>query len=153
MTQPHQQNDFISICSVTELARKLGLSRTRIYQLQEEGVFPPPIHNIDTKRPFYPIAIQEKCLAIRKTGIGFNGQPVLFYSKQKSPLCKPLKNQDPKYHELANLLKQLGLKVSALKIKKAVKELNLDISKPLSGDGTVIRELFRYFNNGCQTDV
>jgi DNA-binding transcriptional MerR regulator len=67
-------HDGVAIRSVTEMARKLGFSRARLYQLVETGVLPPPIRS-SMGRPYYPPDLQQKCLQIRKTGIGFNGQP------------------------------------------------------------------------------
>jgi hypothetical protein len=86
-----------SICSVSQLARNLRLSRARFYQLQHTGVFPPPIYCILTKRPFYPMDLQKRCLEIRKTGIGNNGRPIIFYSKRSSMPSKPQNNQGQKY--------------------------------------------------------
>ena len=42
-----------AVVSVAEMARMVGLSRARFYQLVNEGVFPPPLYRIDTKRPFF----------------------------------------------------------------------------------------------------
>ena len=137
-------NDFIAVCSVTELAKKLDLSRARFYQLQKVGVFPEPVYCVYTKRPFYTMGLQEKCLEIRKTGIGHNGRPIIFYSKRNIS-SKRQNNQSRKYAELADTLKQMGLNVSAAKIKNAVKALRPETSEQPSIDGTIIRDLFRYF--------
>ena len=77
-------NDFKAVCSVTELAKNLDMSRARFYQLQKVGVFPEPVYCVYTKRPFYTMGLQEKCLEIRETGIGHNGRPIIFYSKRGS---------------------------------------------------------------------
>ena len=76
-------NDFGAVCSVTELAGKIGLSRARFYQLMEKGVFPKPVYCTRTRRPFYTLDLQQKCIDIRKTGIGYNQQPVVFYSERR----------------------------------------------------------------------
>ena len=107
--------NYKSICSVTELARKLGLSRARFYQLQRSGVFPAPVYCLYTKRPFYPMDLQEKCLEIRKTGIGHNGRPIIFYSKRNGAATKPNSCSEQKYRELSDALKQMGLKISPAK--------------------------------------
>jgi predicted DNA-binding transcriptional regulator AlpA len=39
-----QDNEFEAVCSVHEMADKLGLSRPRFYQLLRLDVFPPPIY-------------------------------------------------------------------------------------------------------------
>jgi len=68
--------------SVTDMARAVGLSRSRFYALMESGTFPPPIYLIATRRPFYDERLKEQCLEIRRSGLGLNGEPILFYPKR-----------------------------------------------------------------------
>ena len=49
--------------SVTELAKMLGLSRGRFYQLQKAGTFPRPQHD-ESGRPFYSEEQQVVCLEV-----------------------------------------------------------------------------------------
>jgi len=58
------------IISVTEMAKMLNLSRARLYQLLEQGIFPQPIYDLRTHRPLYDAKLQERCLEIRNSGIG-----------------------------------------------------------------------------------
>ena len=94
--------NLISVCSVTQMAKKLGLSRARFYQLQETCVFLPPAYDLYSKRPFYPLSLQERCLEIRKTGIGYNGRPIIFNSKRaKRNAAKPGRYLEHKFKELS----------------------------------------------------
>jgi len=138
-------NDLKAICSVTELTKKLDLSRARFYQLQKMGVFPMPIYCIRTKRPFYPLELQKKCIDIRKTGIGLNGQATIFYASRKNVHQKSPGQLDHHYEELADILSQMGLNVACNKVRKAVKALYPTGLAQCSDEGMVIRELFRYF--------
>lgn len=147
MNMKSQQN-LISVCSVTQMARKLELSRARFYQLQKTGVFPVPVYCLYTKRPFYPMNLQEKCLEIRKTGIGHNGRPIIFYSKRDGAATKPNSCSEENYKELSDALKQMGLKISPAKAGKAFIALHPDNWKKLEIDGEVIAEVFRHFQNG-----
>jgi len=140
--------DYKSICSVTELAKKLGLSRARFYQLQKTGVFPVPVYCLYTKRPFYPMDLQEKCLEIRRTGLGHNGHPIIFYSKRNNAATKPDSGSEQKYSELSDALEQMGLKISPAKAGKAFVAIYPGNWKKLDIDGEVIAEVFRYFQNG-----
>ena len=140
--------NYKSICSVTELAKKLGLSRARFYQLQKTGVFPPPVYCLYTKRPFYPMELQEKCLEIRKTGIGHNGRPIIFYSKRNTAAIKPNSNPEQKFKELSDTLKQMGLKINTAKARNALMSLYPGNWKKLDIDGEVIAEVYRHFQNG-----
>ena len=140
--------NYQSICSVTDLAKKLGLSRARFYQLQKTDVFPAPVYCLYTKRPFYPMDLQEKCLEIRKTGIGHNGRPILFYSKKDGASTKPNSCSEQKYSELSDALGRMGLKTSPVKAGKAFMDLYPDDWKKLDINGAIIAEVFRYFQNG-----
>ena len=140
--------DYKSICSVTEQAKKLGLSRARFYQLQKTGVFPAPVYCLYTKRPFYPMDLQEKCLEIRKTGIGHNGRPIIFYSKRDGAATKPNSCSEQKYRELSDALGRMGLKTSPAEAGKAFMAIYPGNWKKLNIDGEVIAEVFRYFQNG-----
>ena len=117
------------VVTVSEVARNIGLSRARFYQLVKEGILPQPSRNPKTKRPFYDRQQQEQCFLIRQTNRGANGRPVLFYAKHlalRPPTPKPnprkrsSKNRrsrkpssapksDPMIEELRHDLGQLGL--------------------------------------------
>jgi hypothetical protein len=82
-----------AVYSVSETAHSVGLSRARFYQLVEAGVFPTPIYDIRTRRPYYTAELQEICKKIRQTNIGQNGLPILFYSPRQNlsdPVLKTL---------------------------------------------------------------
>ena len=140
-------NHIKAICTVTELAKKLSLSRARFYQLQKMGVFPGPVYCIRTKRPFYPLELQQKCLAIRKTGIGHNGQFAIFYRMRKDKPVKPQSQPNTRYEQFANTLRQFGLKIAVSEVKNAVNTLYPQGTADNDG-GAIIKEVFRYFQNG-----
>ena len=140
--------NLISVCSVTQMAKKLGLSRARFYQLQETCVFPPPAYDLYTKRPFYPLSLQEKCIKIRETGIGCNGRPIVFNSKRKRVIAKPNHRLEHKYKGLSDALEQINLKISPAKAGEALMTLYPDNWKQLDISGEVIAKVFRYFQNG-----
>ena len=140
--------DHNSICSVTKLAKKLGLSRARFYQLQKTGVFPAPVYCLYTKRPFYTTGVQKKCLRIRNTGIDCNGRPIIFNSKRHGGSAKLKNCLEQKHKELSEALKQIGLKVSPTEIRQATTSLYPNDWKKLDIDGEVIAKVFRYFKKG-----
>jgi hypothetical protein len=85
-----------AVVTVSEMARMVGLSRARFYQLQKAGVFPAPVYNPATKRPFYDESLQEVCLEVRRKNCGANGKPVLFYARYRSSVpIKPKKRPGP----------------------------------------------------------
>ena len=144
------KHDRVAVCSVSEMARRLGLSRARFYQLVKSGVFPPPLRS-GTRRPSYPCDLQEKCLAIRKTRVGFNGLPVLF--NQRRPTGKARSEPGSQYDGLVAALKNMGLKVTASAVKRAVEVLYPRGQEQGQDPGEMLRNLFQYFGPDCPKSV
>ncbi len=129
--------------TVSDMARMVGLSRARFYQLQKAGVFPPPTLNPSTKRPFYDQEAQKLCLEVRRKNVGVNGQVVLFYARRHEIAaprnCPPKRPKTvPEKSGLVDALKSLGLKVTATEVEEAVKDLGLGGKDK----GEVIRAVF-----------
>lgn len=113
------------IVAVSEMARMVGLSRARFYQLMKEGIFPVPARNAETRRPFYDRPQQEQCLEVRRTNRGMNGRTILFYAlrvgsvvpehpqnprrTQRSPRALSPPSGDPAITEIRHALMQLGV--------------------------------------------
>ena len=138
-------DDLKAVCSVTEMAKRLGMSRARFYQLQKMGIFPTPVYCIRTRRPFYPLDLQNKCVGVRKTGIGCNGQPILFNSPRKTVSDKSQSRSDQRCERLTSILRGMGLNVSCGKVKSAVEALYPEGLAKRCVEDTVIRDLFRHF--------
>jgi len=138
------------ICSVSEMAKRLEMSRARFYQLIQAGVLPPPIYDVRTRRPFYDLDGQEQCLRVRSTGLGVNGQYVLFYTPRRKPQNGSGKKKSKKptrYPNLVETLNLMGLEASDEQVEMALNEL---YPKGTDGQdpGLVIREIFRFLKKG-----
>ena len=72
-----------SAVSVTEMARMVGLSRARFYQLVRRGTFPPADQDAVTGRPCYFEEKQRQVLEVRRRNCGVDGKPLLFYSRRR----------------------------------------------------------------------
>lgn len=105
-----------AIVNVSEMARMVGLSRQRFYQLQGT-TFPEPKRDAETNRPFYDEELQRICLEVRRRNCGVDGRPVLFYARRhpigvqsKAPR-KPKPPTKPKrrHTDLLDGLQSLGL--------------------------------------------
>jgi hypothetical protein len=133
--------------SVSEMARMLGMSRARFYQLLNDGVFPSPRYEVSTKRPFFDEEAQNCCLEVRRRNYGMNGKPVLFYPPRSAPPQPQPKKAKPKVTaelvELIDSLSSLGLMATAEQVEAALKECYpkgvADTDK-----GEVIRTLFLF---------
>jgi hypothetical protein len=135
------------VVTVAEMARMVGLSRARFYQLVG-AAFPHPLYNVKTRRPFFNEEQQRVCLEVRRRNCGIDGTPILFYARRlpnsttapksrrkTTPLAAP-------HAELLDALKELGLtSVTPAQVGAAVGEL---YPKGIAGadEGEVIRAIF-----------
>jgi hypothetical protein len=123
-----QNGELKEVYSVTELAAILGLSRTRLYQLKREGVFPLPVYCPYTRRPFYTVDLVKQCLKIRQTGRGFNGRSIIFYRRLKKNGEQQIQNEDERreqfYIDVMRFLKiNLGENLTNSETKRLVSAL------------------------------
>lgn len=133
-----------AVVSVAEMSSMVGLSKSRFYALIQAGVFPQAIRHESCKRPVYDLQRQQKCLDIRRTGIGANGEPVLFNRKHKKtgPKSRPSRQQATSNHaELIEALKSLGLVTTVDALEEALGKL-YPTGYGSIDQGEVIRNVF-----------
>ena len=136
------------IVSMTEMANMLQLSRARLYQLLDQGFFPRPKYDDRSKRPYYDLELQKKCLECRQSGIGVDGSFMLFYSLRKKENVSHIRKKkvDPVVKELTETLESMGLDVTVKQVQQGLSEIYPDGVSDVE-QGVVIRELFRYFKS------
>ena len=114
-----------SVCSVTAMAKKLILSRSRFYDLLNQGVLPRPVNCPGTDHLFYTLELQQQCLQVKQTGIGVNGQPVMFYLPRKHKVagesCAGDANLDYFAMKLFGLLKNMGATLRKSQLRTILK--------------------------------
>jgi len=142
---------FKAAVSVSEMAEMCDLSRSRWYELVDAGVFPAPVVLLPIKRPVYDRLLIEKCLEIRRTGIGLSGTPVVWNRKRKSawptkrkatPSAKE-QRPDPLMEPIFEAVKALGLNTTLQAVTDSVAALYpTGIADQDQGD--VIRKTFLY---------
>ena len=146
-----------AIVTVSEMARMVGLSRARFYQLQKAGVFPAPTYQAG--RPVYTEDQQKVCLEVRRKNRGINGQPVLFYARRR-PIApsKRQKRADPppaRSKDITTLLdglNALGLTTAtAAQVLKVTEELFPQGTKGLD-QAEVLRAVFLCLKRQNQGD-
>jgi hypothetical protein len=142
-----------TVVSVAEMARMVGLSRARFYQLIGTA-FPWPLYSVSTRRPFYDEELQTSCLEVRRRNCGIDGRPVLFYC-QRATATVPRKKRpvkDDRHAELLDGLKGLGLvNVTGSQVAEAVREL-FPRWEHGADQGGVIRALFLHFRRQDSRD-
>jgi hypothetical protein len=138
------------LMSPSQVAAAVGLSRQRFHQLVQEGVFPPPVYDITTRRPYYTEEMQKLCMAVREKNIGVNGRVVLFYAARRSGLPKKQisrhgsrsPTRPPKHDGMIDGLRGLGLTtISEQQVEAAVKELYPNGTTGV-GEAEVLRTIF-----------
>ena len=110
-------NKSTSYLSCAAVARRLGLSRQRFWQLRKDGVFPEPQIDEETGRSYYSEEQLELCLYLRRRNVGMNGKIVLFYSqrtttsvpKPKTGRSKTNSKSSSRYSEIVDAIRGLGL--------------------------------------------
>lgn len=142
------KDELRAFVTVAEMARMVGLSRARFYQLQKAGVFPPPKMDHSKQRPFYDEELQRSCLEVRRRNCGVNGQVVLFYARRTEiaptrPKVRKGKVAPKKESqgELVDSLKALGLTTTSAEVELAVREL-FGARTSDKNEGEVIRAIF-----------
>ena len=142
------ENNLKAVFPVAEVATEVGLSRARFWQLYKMGVFPEPLRSGSNCR-FYSEELRQKCIEIRKTGIGYNGQPTVFYDSRKDMSQNLLI-----YEHFVDALQQMKKNVTLDAVKKAIHTLYPDGLPPKYDEGCVVGELYRYFDKGgCKNAV
>lgn len=117
-----------SAVSVTEMARMVGLSRARFYQLVRRGTFPPADQESMTARPCYLEEKQRQILEARRRNCGIDGKPVLFYSRRidvgiKRSVVPKFKTATRKITWLIDGLEALGVAATIAQVEPILVEL------------------------------
>ncbi len=142
-----------AIC-IREMATLCGLSRQRFMQLVKAGVFPAPLRDEATQRPYFTEEMQAQCLEVRKRNMGINGKVVMFYARRPSTTPPTPKAKKPqikptgadRHAAIVDGLKALGLvTVTTTQVAEAVGQL---FPQGTSGiePGEVIRAVFVYLH-------
>jgi predicted DNA-binding transcriptional regulator AlpA len=145
---PANQQVVRAAVSVSQMAKMLGLSRSRFYELMTKGVFLTPIYSIATKRAFFPREMQERNLQVRVEQLGINGEFVLFQERRPAPQveqsARSPRRRDGRAAALVQGLKSLGIETA----DAAVVDRALAACYPQGTNGTdettILRTVFRY---------
>lgn len=130
------------------MAELCSLSRSRFYDLMNSGFFPKSIQhsNSTSKRPIFDRKLIEKCLEIKRSGIGNNGEPIAFNRKLKKGSSTPAKRKSSPEHsefsEIASALEGLGMSMDTKAVANAVAELFPTGGWKSADQGDVIKKVF-----------
>ena len=136
--------------SVTEMARMVGLSRARFYQLVKKATFPSADHDLATGRPCYLEEKQRLILEARRRNCGVDGKPILFYCRRNDagqkrssprPTIGKVKEVVKKYMDLIDGLAALNVTATVAQVEPLVKELFPNETDGID-PGEIIRTVF-----------
>lgn len=129
------------IITVSSMCRKLCMSRSQFYWHSKRGTFHAPLR-LPNGRPYFDTEMVEQNVAARNTGIGVNGEYVLFYERQPSTEKKP--TATPKHDKLIVGLKSLGLSaITSDQIETAMKACYPNGTEE-ADETAVLRTVFRH---------
>ena len=147
--------DIPPYINVSTMAELLQLSRSRLYQLVEQGVLLKPAYLVANRRPVYTQDMALRNLTVKNNNVGINGEIVMFYSTRpmmklttpkkttKEPTLQPVKSSN-KHSDIIEALEALGLEnVTASQIDSAILKCFPDGTKNVSED-EILREVFRH---------
>jgi predicted DNA-binding transcriptional regulator AlpA len=99
------ENPLKAVVSVSSVCRRLSMSRSQFYFHVKRGTFPAPLRLTSNQRPYYTASMVEDIVRARETGVGVNGEYVLFYER----LATTPKVSKPDHSSLLEGLRTLGL--------------------------------------------
>lgn len=150
-----QNTSIPAAVSMTHMSRLLNMSRSRFYQLINEGILLPPIYSLTNKRPFYTDEMAQRNIEVKSNNVGISGQIMIFYSVKnkvvhsvnkvrttKTTSKKETNNSE--YVDLIDGLEALGMTdVKSSQIEKVVAESFPDGTENLDQD-EILRAVFRH---------
>jgi hypothetical protein len=152
-------NNIPAVVSMSQMAKFLKLSRSRLYQLVDAGILLPPAYLLSNRRPIYTRDMAMCNLDAKYNNTGVNGQVVMFYSARnvvhsasklnQRSVPKPKTNKSGNKHKsLIEELECLGLEdVAGVQIDDAIAELFPDGTANISQDDILV-SVFRHIK--CQ---
>lgn len=133
-----------AVVTLAEMCRLLQISRSQFYWHVKKGTFHEPLRMESNNRPYFTASMVEDNLQARQTGIGVNGEYVLFYERQSKSGTSSQPKRKPNHSALIEGLKALGL--AAVTPEQVEVALTACFPKGTSGEdeSAVLRAVFRH---------
>ena len=140
------ENPLKAAVSVSEVCRQLGMSRSQFYLHVSRGTFHSPLRLPSNQRPYFTASMVEDIVKARETGVGVNGEYVLFYERQTAVKSETKHDRS----SLIEGLKNLGLVgVTSAQVDAAMSFCFPD-GNHSHDESNVLRTVFRHLKrSGC----
>ena len=138
------ENPLKAAVSVSWLCRQLSMSRSQFYFHVKRGTFHVPLRLASNQRPYYTASMVEDIIKARETGVGVNGEYVLFYDRQPTGMKSEGKKPKADHSSLSEGLRRLGL--SEVTTEQLDGALEACFPKGTTGqdEANVLRAVFRH---------
>jgi len=153
--------DLLPYINMTTMAKLLNLSRSRLYQLIDQGILLKPIHLPNNKRPAYTKEMALKNIEVKNSNVGINGEIIMFYSartttnKPKKIVGKKTNEKtvtSDKHADFIDALESLGLEnITASQIDLAIHKCFPDGTENETDDD-ILTSVFRYLKRQNSND-
>lgn len=124
----YKKQNIPDYINVSTMAKMLYISRSRLYQLIEEGILLKPLRVEKSKRPVYSRKMIIRNLEVKKNNVGVNGTIIMFYAQRSNPNVKSVSKPSMKqpvqenYKALIDDLELIGLPdISMVDVESAIK--------------------------------
>lgn len=138
------ENPMKAAISVSSLCRILQMSRSQYYFHAKRGTFHVPLYLASNNRPYFTASMVEDNLKARETGVGVNGEYVIFYERRevgaKNEPAKPMID----YASLVDGLKTLGLNAVTTNQVEAAVTANFPSGTDEQDESNILRTVFRF---------
>ena len=149
-----REPDIPPFVNVSTMGKLLGLSRSRLYQLIEQGVLLQPVYLVSNRRPVYTKEMAVRNLEVRHSNVGVNGEIVMFYSARTSTTSPKAQKTTQKvveqptspnnYADIIEALESLGMEsISASQVESAIQQCFPGGAENVTEDD-ILREVFRH---------
>lgn len=98
-----------AVVSVAQMCRLLRMSRSQYYVHAKKGTFHTPLRLASNDRPYFTASMVEDNLRARETGVGVNGEYVIFYERQTATTKPGAKKTKVDYAPLLEGVRRLGI--------------------------------------------
>lgn len=138
------ENPMKAAVSVSSLCRLLQMSRSQFYFHTKRGTFHSPLYLSSNNRPYFTASMVEDNLKARETGVGVNGEYVIFYERHEASSKAGPKKTRADHSSLVDGLRTLGIgNVTNDQIEAA---LEAEFPKGTAGqdESNILRTVFRH---------
>jgi len=152
-------NNLPPYINISTMAKCLCLSRSRLYQLIDQGVLLKPVYLLNNKRPVYTKEMAVRNIEVKNSNVGINFEIIMFYSARiPTTATKPKKTVNKstdqkvispsKHTDMIDALESLGLgKITSSQIDSAIHKCFKNGTENISEDD-ILTEIFRHLK--CQ---